>query len=317
MTPPVPPPRDKSRIDADVNAGRRAVLIVNARSRRGARGYHRARKLLTSAGFTLLGSYPVLRPNGLLDRLHAALRAGPDLIVVGGGDGTIATAAGFLAHRDVALGVLPLGTTNNFARSLGMPMDLVQAVTVLRDGKVADVDLGRAGDHLFANMVSLGLSVQVAGLIPAGLKRVIGRPAYPLTALRALPSHPPFRATLQVDGHTHHLETHQLNVANGAFHHGRPIARDAGVDDRLLTVYRLGDARRLRVTGASLRHVVFGSRFTQHGESFMTTGRLRIETEPPMPVSIDGEVRARTPLDVHVVSNALFVRVSRDFHDVD
>ncbi|MCP9978079.1 hypothetical protein LUX32_10915 [Actinomadura madurae] len=115
--------------------------------------------------------------------------------MVGGGDGTIAEAVGHLAHRDIALGVLPLGTTNNFARSLELPLDLPGAVATLAlgrpdGGKVADVDVGwfeSTGDpqgegpgaereHIFANMVSLGLSVEVAGHVPHTLKRFLGGP---------------------------------------------------------------------------------------------------------------------------------------------
>ena len=68
----------------------------------------------------------------------------PDLLIVGGGDGSISEAARRLAYRDMALGILPLGTTNNFAGTLGLPLNLAGATDVLAAGKVADVDLGRA-----------------------------------------------------------------------------------------------------------------------------------------------------------------------------
>lgn len=309
------PVRDKARLLADIRRDRRAVLIVNARSRRGARYFRQARHLLGVAGFTLTAAHAVRRPGGLADRVTSMLDDRPDLVVVGGGDGTIATAAGLLARTGIALGVLPLGTTNNFARSLGLPMDLAAAVAVLRNGKVADVDLGEAGGTMFANMLSMGLSVEVAGRVPALLKRYAGRPAYPIAALLALPGHEPFHARLTVDDEPIEVDTHQLNVANGAYHHGRRIARDATVDDRLLTIYRLGDAGRLKVTTAAVRHSLRGPYLSQHAEPFVTTGRLRIETDPPIPVSIDGEVRAHTPLEVTVAPNALYAMVPRDFPD--
>lgn len=309
------PVRDKSLLLADIQRHRRAVLVVNARSRRGARYFRQARRLLSEAGFTLTAAHAVRRPGKLADRVRSVLADRPDLVVVGGGDGTIATAAGLLARTGTVLGVLPLGTTNNFARSLGLPMDLPGAVAVLRDGKVADVDLGEAGGTMFANMLSMGLSVEVAARVPALLKRYAGRPAYPIAALLALPGHEPFHARLTLDGETVEVDTHQLNVANGAYHHGRRIARDATVDDRLLTIYRLGDADRLRVTTAAVRHSLLGPRLSRHSEKFLTTRRLRIETDRPIPVSIDGEVRAHTPLDVSVAENALYAMVPADFPD--
>ena len=309
------PARDKATLLADIRERRRAVLVVNARSRRGARNFRAARRLLAQAGFSVAGAYPVRKPGGLEGRLHEALRHEPDLIVVGGGDGTIATAAGVLAHRDTVLGVLPLGTTNNFARSLGLPLDLPGAIGVLRDGKVADVDLGEAGGRVFANMLSMGLSVQVHDRVPHLLKRYMGRPAYPVAALLALPGHEPFHVRLVIDGEAVEVDTHQLNIANGAYHHGRRIARDATVDDRLLTIYALGDAGRLRVTAATARHAVRGPWLSHHAEPFTTAARLRVETDPPMPVSIDGEIGARTPLDVAVAPNALYAMVARAFQD--
>ena len=144
----------------------------------------------------LLDLHPVTDPRRLPQALAAAVDSGADLIVVGGGDGTLSEAAHQLAHRDVCLGVLPLGTTNNFARSLGLPLHLPAALRILTEGKVADVDLGHVAGRHFANLTSLGLSVQVAEHVPHLLKRIVGRAAYPLTALALLPRHRPFTARL-------------------------------------------------------------------------------------------------------------------------
>lgn len=103
--------------------------------------------------------------------------------MAGGGDGTIGTAARLLAHRDIALGLLPLGTTNNFARTIGIPLDLDQAVAALIAGTVIDVDLGLAGDLPFANHVGIGLSAEVMLAAGAGPTRHAG----PLTADRIAP----------------------------------------------------------------------------------------------------------------------------------
>ncbi|WP_019634240.1 diacylglycerol/lipid kinase family protein [Actinomadura atramentaria] len=320
--------RSKSELEAAVrdHRGGRAVLMVNTRSRRGRRAFPAARRLLADAGFDFARIIPVMDPSRLDELFTEVLALDPDLVVVGGGDGTIAAAVGHLAHRDVALGVLPLGTTNNFARGLELPMDLAGAVRVLRDGKVADVDVGwfsgtddpddpdRRG-HIFANMVSLGLSVQVAEHVPHGLKRVLGRPAYALTAARLLPRHRAFHATIEVGGETVELDTHQLNVANGAHHSGQRIARDAGPDDRLLAVYRLGDARRLRLAAATVRHVLTGQWRSLGERAFTTTREAVITTDPPMPVDVDGEIRGRTPVRVVLRGNALNVFVPQSFVD--
>ena len=117
---------------------------------------------------------------------------------------------------------------------------------------MADIDLGVAGDREFANLASFGVSVEVAGKVRAGLKRILGRAAYPLTALTVLPGHQPFRAFLTVDGRRHELLTHQLNIANGRFHGGWQVAKDISIDNGRLVAYQLGSGKRLRLLGETL-----------------------------------------------------------------
>ncbi|MFB4309089.1 diacylglycerol/lipid kinase family protein [Actinomadura sp. GTD37] len=326
--------RSKAELESVIAGGGRAVLVINSRSRRGRRLYGTARRLLRESGLEFLHVFPVTDPSRLRDLFADVLALEPDLVVVGGGDGTVAEAVGHLAHRDIALGVLPLGTTNNFARSLELPLDLPGAIRTLAlggpgSGKVADVDVGwfeSTGDpqgegpgadreHIFANMVSLGLSVEVAGSVPHALKRFVGRPAYALTAARLLPRHEAFTARITIDGETHEVVTHQLNVANGAHHSGQRIARDASPDDRLLAVYRLGDERRLRLASATARHVLTGQWRSLDEDAFLTTAQVEIETDPPMRVDVDGEIRGRTPVSIRLRGNALRVIVPRAFAD--
>jgi diacylglycerol kinase family enzyme len=215
----------------------------------------------------------------------------------------------------VALGVLPLGTTNNFARSLGLPMDLGRAIKVLSLGKVADIDLGVAGDRPFANLASFGVSVAVAGTVKPWLKRILGRAAYPLTALTVLPRHQAFRAFITVDGRRHELLTHQLNLANGRYHGGWQIAKDISIDNRSLVAYQLGSGRRLRLLAETLVRATTGRWRSLAGGPFVTGGEMLVETDPPLPADVDGEVRLRTPLTIRTEPNGLRVMVPPGFLD--
>jgi diacylglycerol kinase (ATP) len=307
--------RSKSGLSAAIREGRRAALVVNTRSRRGRRLYPAVRARLQATGFGILGSFPTDRPGGLGASLAAAMDLQPDLLIVGGGDGTISEAARCLAYRDMALGILPLGTTNNFARTLGIPLDVPGAIGVLSAGKVADVDLGKAGDAVFANLVSAGLSGRVAAAVPHRLKRVAGRAAYPLTALAALPGHRPLRASITAGGRQYALDTHQLNIANGGFHAGRPITGDAGADDRLLLVYRLGGPTRRSLISATVRQTVLGARRTMTESAFLAVTELWLDTDPPLPLDVDGEIRTHTPARIALAANALRVMVAPGFYD--
>ncbi|HEX5300644.1 MAG TPA: diacylglycerol kinase family protein [Streptosporangiaceae bacterium] len=322
--------RTKSDLQAAIRQRRRAVLVVNARSRRGARLYQAAGRQLEAAGFDLLGSFAVTRSWQLEPSLAAALDLEPDLLIAGGGDGTLSLAARHLAYRDVALGIVPLGTTNNFARTLGIPLSVAGAVGLLTRGKVADVDLGQVNGTFFANLVSVGLSGHVAATVRHDLKRLLGRAAYPLTALARLPRHRPFRAVITVGGaggaggaagaggaggQERAMTTHQLNIANGSFHGGRPITADASADDRLLLAYSLGGGSRPALIGATARHALTGARRTQAEPAFLATRELWLRTEPPLPLDIDGEIQGETPARITLAPNALRVVVDPGFPD--
>ena len=118
------------------------------------------------------------------------------------------------------------------------------------------------------------------------------------------------------DRGVHELVTHQLNIANGSHHAGRAIARDTGLDDRQLVIYRLGDAHRLRLTLATVRQTVTGPRRPLAHTPFLTARHVWLHTDPPLDLDVDGEIRGRTPAQITLEANALRVMVGADFPDV-
>lgn len=301
--------RSSSALTAAIHEQRRVAVVINSRSRRGLRQFDVSIQRLRAAGCHLVGTYGVQTLDELKAGLVEALARDPDLVVVGGGDGTVSEAVRHLAYRDIALGILPLGTTNNFARSLGVPMDPVRAIDVLTRGRVIEVDLGRVGELFFANMVSVGLSSHVAARVPAGLKHLAGRAAYLLTATAQLPAHRPFNARVVVGGETHDVSTHQLNMVNGNFHAGLPISRDARADNQVLLVYAMGRASRAGLIAATGGHVLCGRCRPMNEASFLVTDRLWLHTDPVLPLDVDGELVGRTPALVGIAPRALRVMV--------
>ncbi|WP_250029590.1 diacylglycerol/lipid kinase family protein [Paractinoplanes maris] len=307
--------RTKEQLTEDIRDNRRAVLVVNTHSRRGRLLYETARARLAGAGFALLGSCAVDRPRELPRILAEGLAKKPDLLIAGGGDGTISTAARLLAHQDVALGLLPLGTTNNFARTAHTPLDLDQAVEVLVKGKVIDLDLGLAGDEPFTNHVGVGLSAEVMLRAPRPLKRLLGRFAYPLTALGLLTRHEPLRITVRAAGRSHDYHSHQVYVANGGHHAGRPIAGDADADDRLLVAYPVGGPSRRQLLVETARNAAKGPSRTLREEPFLAVDELWLETGRPARVEVDGEPAGSTPMRIGLAANALRVMAPADAPD--
>lgn len=304
----------KQHLEQRIRRERCAVLVVNCRSRRGVRLRPRAEVLLRARGFELIGTFAVTRPGTLHAVMEQAMADRPPLLVLGGGDGTVASVVDRLAGTDTVLGYLPMGTTNNLARVLGIPRRLHRAVDLLAAGHIVDIDLGVANGVAFANMASLGVSVAVSDHTPHRLKRRLGRAAYALTGTAALIGHEPFTAEVTVDGVGYRVVTHQLNVANGSVHAGSRIAVDAGIDDGLLAVYPLGGPARWSAAAGTVAQALTPHRTLAH-KGHLIGRHVRVMTDPPRPVELDGQTVTSTPLDLTVRRNALLVVVPSDFSD--
>ncbi len=208
---------------------------------------------------------------------------------MGSGDGTVSHVVDHLAHSATVLGYLPLGTTNNFGRSLGLPLRLDRAVEVITDGHVAAIDLGVVNGRHFANLVSIGISGEVAGRTPHALKRRIGRPAYAITSARALVTHQPFTAEVRSGTTAWRVRTHQLNIANGSMHAGTAISADASLDDGLLMAYALGGRSRFSTVRATARQALTAHHPSEYKGHLLGT-QFEVVTDRPMPVDVDGEI---------------------------
>ena len=292
---------------------RRATVVVNPGSRRGREALAEVSRLLAASDLASVTVLPVTEGADLKATLRAAVADDPDLLVVGGGDGTISCAADVVAGTDVVLGVLPLGTANDFARTLEVPPDLAGAVETLVSGKVVDVDLGRIDGRAFLNVASIGLSVGVTERLTPTLKRRLGPLAYPVATLLAYRHHAPFSARLELpDGDGDAVELDDLlQVAIGNGRHyggGNAVSPTASLDDHRLDVYAIVRGRwRDHV---SIARLLRSGHLIEHDlVHHVTTRRLRVVTDPPLPVNLDGEVVTTTPATFEVQRNALHVMV--------
>lgn len=302
--------------------GGRTVLVVNTLARSGDEDFERARAALVRRGVVLDAVHATHDPADLRRRVGDELRRGARRVVVGGGDGTLSAAATVLAGTGVVLGVLPLGTANDFARTLGIPADVDRAATIIARGRVRAVDVGRVGARAFLNAASVGVGAAAARKVPAALKRRAGPLAYPLAAAAAA-TEPPFRVTLEWDRGTRELWALQVVVGNGRYHGGgRLVAPGALLDDRSLHLYVLAAASpepsapggRLRDVATLARYAVLlaRGRHTEHpGVLHARTTRVALRTAPRLELNVDGELDGRTPAEFRVEPRALRVLVPR------
>jgi diacylglycerol kinase (ATP) len=299
--------------------GPRTALVVNVRARRGEDWFARARAGLAERGVELAAAHAV-DPDELPGRVREELSRGAERIVVGGGDGSIAAAAGVLAGTRAALGVLPLGTANDFARSLRIPDDLERALRVVSRGAVRAVDVAWLGDRAFLNAASLGVSSELTRRLHHGLKQRAGKLAYPVAAPAAAVGQQAFKLRLELEGQVLEEDALQVVVGNGRFHGGgRLVAPRARIDDHRLDVYVLraaadaADVRRpdrLRDLAALARYgwLLLRGRHLEHPRVFHArTGRVRVVTDPPLEIDADGELAGHTPAELRVAPGQLLV----------
>ena len=290
---------------------RHVSVVINTASRTGAAAVGQVARHLNEAGVDNVDVHPVANGSELRTVLAHAAESTPDALLVGGGDGSLGCAAEVLAHTGTALGVLPLGTANDFARTLEIPTGLAAAVDTMLTGKTVDVDLGRANGQVFLNVASLGMSVEVTQRLTPGLKRRLGQVAYPVATLSAYRHHRPFGARLELaDGSAVELEDlMQVAVGNGRHYGGGlTVSPTASIDDHLLDVYAV-EKGRLRDHVSIARLLRSGHLIEHERVHHFTTRRVTIATDAPLPINLDGEISAATPAVFEVDRNALHVVV--------
>ena len=293
----------------------RAVLIVNSRARQGQENFRLAIAELQRQGVRLVEAYSVSHPQHLRPVAERLLeQEKPDSLLVGGGDGTVSALAHLLAHRGVRLGVIPLGTANDFVRNLHIEPTLEAAIRVIRAGFTRSVDLGLAGERYFLNVASIGFGVEVAARADASLKRWIGPLAYGAAALQAANEVRPVSVRLTFLDRPHgdqfevaEFKALQVSIANGRYYGGGMVsAPNNTISDNKLAVTVIE-----AMSGAELLQILPGLRdgsYVRHPRvHHYATTDVQVETGRPREINLDGEVCQRTPLRFKVAPAILQV----------
>lgn len=279
---------------------RRVLLIVNPASRTGARRLRKA-----EAAFRDLGVHCDTRTTdspGHGAELALALASGYDAVFTLGGDGTAIEVIGALANEGPPVGVLPGGTGNVIARTLGTSLNSGRAVRALLDGDEARIDLGRLSTgQRFAIGMGVGLDAAMIAGAPAPLKRRLGFFAYVLSAIGAVFRMKSFRVRLTVDGKTIEMDAAAVLIANfGAVLNdliafGDGIRRDDGfLDACIYSPRNLLDATRILWMMSRKRFP------TDPCVTYVKGRKFRVETVPSRIGQADGELVGNSPFEVTV-----------------
>lgn len=238
-----------------------------------------------------------------------------DLLLVLGGDGTVHECINGAAEavRPPEIAILPGGTCNDFARTLGLPMQVGRAAEEVLAGRVRDTDIGRVNGRVFTNFVGIGLITDTSENIDSDQKERMGKLSYFLSTLRTLRQAEPFRFRLTHEEGVVDSEAVMILVANGrSLGTAKLPFAGEGVHDGVLDVLIVREA------GLSLAwQVINGGDLTDYRESggiieYIQTPSLRIDTDEPKGIDSDGEIYLRTPAEISVSPSAL-----RFFHGPD
>ncbi|NJR15556.1 MAG: lipid kinase [Calothrix sp. CSU_2_0] len=287
----------------------RALLLVNRHSRQGQEKLEEAIACLKKLGFDLIEE-ATEQPQHLAEVIHQ-YKYQVDLVIVGGGDGTLNAAVDGLVETQLPLGILPLGTANDLARTLGIPNSLPEACKVIATGEAKYIDLGWVNGKYFFNVASLGLSVKITQRLTKQAKKRWGILAYAATALQVIWESRPFSAEIRVNGESISVKTVQIAVGNGRYYGGgMAVVHDATIDDQRLDLYSVEIRHWWQII--PLLPAMRNGRHIHWQEVRALQGQeIEVRTRKPRPINTDGEITTYTPAHFRVIPQALTVLVPK------
>ncbi|WP_284141382.1 MULTISPECIES: diacylglycerol kinase [unclassified Virgibacillus] len=232
-----------------------------------------------------------------INAAKVAVERGFDIIVAAGGDGTINEVINGMAEQPnlPKLGVIPVGTTNDFARALHIPKEINKAVDVILENGSMLIDIGKVNDHYFMNIAGGGKLTELTYEVPSKLKTMLGQLAYYMKGIEMLPSLKPTRARIEYDGNVIEEDIMLFLISNtnsvGGF---EKLAPDADLTDGyfdLLILKKANLAEFIRIASLALR----GAHLEEKHLIYTKAKRIKVEPEEKMQLNIDGEYGGLLP----------------------
>ncbi|CAM2883401.1 diacylglycerol/lipid kinase family protein [Rariglobus hedericola] len=296
------------------------IVILNSKAGTAAKGSEELAPDALRTAFSEAGAEADVRavtPDQIEATLREAVSTRPDAVIIGGGDGTVRSAAGLLAGTGIALGVLPLGTLNHFAKDLKIPPTVKDAIAVFAAGVVREVDVGEVNGHVFINNCSLGSYAEAVRRRDA-LRDTHGHGKWP-AMIRA--SFQVFRRLRRMhlrftsaDGKSRSVRTPVVVIANNRYSgHVLDKTMRARLDEGHLWLYTAHVHRHLAALRLALQSLVRRLDEADALASEAVTEITIASERGPLPVAMDGEpVELPSPLHFRIRPRALRVLVPRD-----
>lgn len=296
------------------------ILVASPHAGRGA-NLERARTVIAGTGLRIVAELSV-DDIAKLPSLLSRNGSSPPIVVAAGGDGTVGSVANAVIGTPAVMAILPLGTSNDFARSLNIPLRVENAVRLISNGRVSRVDAGRlkregqAPRH-FVHAAAAGLNVQFAKFATrADLRRRLGKMTYAIAAARALRERPVFSVRVEYEGQSEPMELVHLAVINAPVFGGFLDLKIPGVapDDGALHIIMVEHLPMRRLLRSAFYNAL-GVHRRIRGFRTMQVSRLTVVPTHPMDVTLDGEIAGPVAGTFDVVRGGLQVITPASFKD--
>jgi diacylglycerol kinase (ATP) len=250
-------------------------------------------------------------PGDATSKAQIAARSGYNAVVAAGGDGTVNEVMNGLVGTATALGVLPLGTVNIWAREMGLSMDLLKAAEILAKSELTKIDVGMAGNRYFLLMAGIGFDAAVTATVRSEEKKLFGAIAYVKQAIQIAWNFRGVRLKLRIDGKRVRGKILMVIVGNSQLYGGViKFTAHATIDDGLLDVCVIKGRGMLsaprRLISIFARHY---NRDPQVKYYQAKQVEIRRKRGKALPVQVDGDYLGTTPMSFRVVPDSLWIMV--------
>ncbi|MGL4451836.1 MAG: YegS/Rv2252/BmrU family lipid kinase [Sarcina sp.] len=231
-----------------------------------------------------------------------------EYILLAGGDGTVDSVVNAMKSKgsDLPIGILPVGTANDFAKFLGLPTDITKCVEQILTTEPKAVDLGQVNDKYFINVLSTGLFTDVSQKTDVNLKNTIGKLAYYLKGLEQLPNFRKLNMKLSIKGREEEFHMYLMLAFNGQTAGNFKLATEAQIDDGLLDIIIFKAVSIPELIHLFIR-VLRGEILNDSRVEYFKTDNLIIESSEDIATDIDGEKGPDFPLHVKCIRGGIKV----------
>lgn len=287
------------------------IVFVNPRSRNGRAHSDFVIKWLKDNGFNILNDDPICNEEQV-NRTLRHFKKKADLAIIGGGDGSLHSALPGLLDSGIPLLYLPLGTLNNLAKSLNLPLDIKKSLELINDSQFRKISIASANGIPFHSVVGLGLSTQVNRFVRSDLKRWFGAFAFFWAGIKIVYRMSPFRIHLKYDEKLHSGRSWQITICNGKYYgSGFEIAPTASMCDGMLRGQSIETEKWWHAF--KFLPLLFNRRNgVREGLKEFEGREIELQTRHKMRVDLDGDVKTRTPLFLEIIPQKIRILVPKE-----